>query len=300
MVSVFITTKDQREHVKQCIQSVVDQDYDRSFEITVLDDASQDDTVEIVRKAFADRVTVVTSPKSLGWFHLLLKACEAAREDIIIFFDPHCVAADPQWLRTIVASFESDPEISIVTGPLFKGNSFMAKLTGLTLEAAFLSHAKHKVHYVEDDNFAIKKKVLRGLLQKLPVDQIVNDSAGSALLAEELKRQGLSVLYEPRIGVFHISPDFKGYLRRFAQYSAQTSITIRQLDPSIRGAKWLKYPLLAACFFPSVRLLQDIKNVFRFRKELRLHFWETPILLTASAIGKVWYSAGLLKILSRQ
>ena len=300
MLSVIVTTKDQREYVSQCIRAIVDQHYDNVFEIIVIDDASEDDTVEVARKTFADRIKILTKPKSLGWFDSLARACEAAKEDILVFFDPHCVATDPHWLRTIVASFESGPEISIITGPLYKGNSFMAKLTGLTLEAAFLSHARHMVTYVEDDNFAIKKEVLRGLLQKLPTHHAVNDAAGSALLAEELKRQSLTVLYEPRIGVFHISPDFRGYLRRCANYSVQTSVTIRQIDPSIRGAKWLKYPLLAACIFPSVRFLQDIKNIFRFRKELQLRFWEYPLLLATSAIGKFWYSAGLLRTLARQ
>ena len=299
MVSVIITTKDQREYVSQCIQSVVNQNYDKDFEIIVIDDASQDDTVEIVRRTFADRVTIITKPKSFGWLDTLVKACEESKEDILAFFDPHCVA-EPHWLKTIVSCFETDPKLSILTGPLDKGETFMAKLTGLTLEAAFLSHARNEVHYIEDDNFTVKKEILRGLLKKLPVHQVVNDSAGSVLLAEELKRQSLTVLYEPQIGVFHISPNFKGYLRRCANYSVQTSIAIRQLDPSIRGTKWLKYPVLAACIFPSVRFLQDMKNVFRFRKELPLRFWELPVLLAASAIGKVWYSVGLLKTLARK
>ena len=298
MVSIIITTKDQSNYIEPCVQSLINQEYSKDFEIIVIDDASQDNTIAHVRK-FAEKVSIITKHKPLGWLNSLVKACEAAKGELLVFFDPHCVA-NAQWLDTIVSLFEKDKNLSILTGPAFHGNGFMQKIAALTFHAPFLPRKRKIIDYIFDDNFAIKKSTIIQLLKELPIEKNVNDGVGSTLLSSKIKQRHVPVLYEPRIEAFHISPNFYGYLSEWRYFSAETTIEIRLLDPSMRGAEWLKYKLLAAILYAMVRFMQDIFNSWRFRKELRVGFFELPALLMVVAIGKIWYCAGLITVLRKQ
>lgn len=296
MISIIITTKDQVSSVAGCIRSVLDQSYDGDREILVIDDGSRDRTVETVMEQFAEKVTVISKP-ALGWFDSLRRALENARGDLLVFFDPHCIAKNSEWLSTIASCFESDPELIILTGSLYKADDFMGKVSALTFQRNFLSQRRKWVHHLEDDHFAIRRDILKRLLDRMPVHELVGDTAGGVVLGAEIERQGLSVLYEPRISVFHESPDFLDYFLRCTNYSAPSSVMARRLDPAIRGAAWLKYPFLASAGFGVVKFFQDIKAIFHFRRLLRIRLWEIPPLLTVAAIGKICYAWGIWRVL---
>ncbi|VEN75005.1 hypothetical protein EPICR_50287 [Candidatus Desulfarcum epimagneticum] len=298
MVSVIVTTKNQEDDVEPCLLSVIRQDYDKDFEIIVIDDASRDHTVDIVKKKFKNRVRIIEKSKPRGWLDSLSRACETAKEDILIFFDPHCAAAGG-WLGSYVSCFESDPDVSVISGPLRHTGSFLHKLCLLTYESLFLPRQRRYVHYVENDNFAIKKNALKNLLPCLPINHAINASPGGALLSAEFKKQSITVLYEPGVAVLHQHhpKTFLNYLKHWASYSADTSVVIRKFNPSASGAQWLSHPLIAAMAFPCARFISDIRNIFRFKKELGVKTWQIPFFLLASAVGKLCYGWGLIAIL---
>ena len=294
MVTVTITVRNQREYVETCIESIVNQDFDRTFEIIAIDDASTDGSVDVIEQKFGSEVKIIKKASPSGWLDSLAKACKVTEKDILVFFDPHCKAR-PGWLRNIVGLFESNSKVSIVTGPSLHGETFMHKLSALTFHAGFLSQEKKFVDYIFDDNFAIKKSVLSELLKALPVDRNVNDGIGSVLISSKIKNNRLNVLYEPQVGVFHISLGFSEYLKEWSGFCAKTTIEARRLDPTIKGANWLKYAFLASFIYALARFTQDTVNIFRFRRELSIKLWEMPLLLLASAVGKLYYLLGMLK-----
>jgi len=60
-VSVCVVTYNQEKYIRQCLQSVVDQETDFDFEVIVADDCSTDDTRTIVRE-FAEKYPVKVRP----------------------------------------------------------------------------------------------------------------------------------------------------------------------------------------------------------------------------------------------
>lgn len=63
LVSIICTCKNNREYIRQCLESVLKQDYE-NFEFLIQDGASSDGTVEIIREYRDKRIKLVTTPDS--------------------------------------------------------------------------------------------------------------------------------------------------------------------------------------------------------------------------------------------
>lgn len=296
--SVIITTNEQADLVERCIDSVLNQDYQDGYEVIVVDDASNDGTIDLIKQKFGKNVSLITKTKKSGWLDSVTRAAKKAKSDILVLFDPHCIS-DTNWLSTIISIFEKKPELQVITGPANHGSRVMQKVSALTFHAPFISRKKRNIDYVFDDNFAIKKHTLLNLLNSLPVELNVTDGVGSTLLSSLLKKRQITVLYEPSIAVFHISLNFFEYLKEWREFCAETTIIVRKLDRTVKGSNWLRIPFFAAVLFPAARFYQDFTNIFRYRRELHLSILEIPFLLSIVLMGKLWYMIGLFGAFSK-
>ena len=63
LVSIICTCKNSKKYIRQCLESVLKQDYE-NFEFLIQDGASSDGTVEIIREYRDKRIKLVTKPDS--------------------------------------------------------------------------------------------------------------------------------------------------------------------------------------------------------------------------------------------
>ena len=84
-VSVIIPTYSGARLVGRAIQSVLDQTY-QDFEIIVVDDASTDETEEVVGKFADDRINYIQHEKNEGGSSSCNTGIKAAREKFIVHF----------------------------------------------------------------------------------------------------------------------------------------------------------------------------------------------------------------------
>lgn len=82
-VSVIIPVFNCEKFIGECIESVLKQTY-RDFEIIVIDGGSTDNTLDEIRK-FADKVTLIKSPKGIPYQHNI--GIKAAKGKYIAFLD---------------------------------------------------------------------------------------------------------------------------------------------------------------------------------------------------------------------
>jgi len=66
-VSVIIVNYNTKDLTIQAINSVIEKTEDVSYEIIVVDNASQDDSVEVLKNEFADKIILVESKENLGF-----------------------------------------------------------------------------------------------------------------------------------------------------------------------------------------------------------------------------------------
>jgi glycosyltransferase involved in cell wall biosynthesis len=115
MVSISIITavRNAAAAVPHTLRSIAAQDYP-DYEHVVVDGASTDDTVEIVRMSGSRKLNLI-SERDTGIYDAFNKGVRLARCDVIGFLNAGDTYASPQSLSRIAGAF-SDPQIDAVFG----------------------------------------------------------------------------------------------------------------------------------------------------------------------------------------
>jgi glycosyltransferase involved in cell wall biosynthesis len=146
-VSVCVITYNQEKYIRQCLQSIVDQETNFDFEIIVGEDYSTDGTRAIV-KEFEDRYPGIIKPiyqaKNIdGGSHNFLTVHAAAIGEYIAHIDgdDYCL---PGKLKAQVALLDKDPQCSIV----------FHRLLGMKPSGALVEGALLNIKNIEEYKFS--------------------------------------------------------------------------------------------------------------------------------------------------
>lgn len=120
LVSVVIPAYGQAGFVAQAIQSVLEQSY-AHFELIIVDDASPDNTSEIVRKFTDPRVRLIVHRENRGLPAARNTGIRNSKGEIIAFLDADDMF-HPAKLRCHVDFLEKHPEIAVSYNPRFELN----------------------------------------------------------------------------------------------------------------------------------------------------------------------------------
>lgn len=121
-ISIVIAARNESKQIEACLSSLLKQDYPATlFDITVVDDFSEDDTANKVRSLNAGNVQLIALKDHVADRSAIRsfkkKALEIAiahtRGELIITTDADCIA-DPLWLRTMAAKYEQTQAKMIV------------------------------------------------------------------------------------------------------------------------------------------------------------------------------------------
>lgn len=119
---VIIPVRNEEENIRECIASILKQNYPHDFyRIIVVDDHSTDNTVSIIRSIAEKRLTVLTLPVGLSGKKLAIKFAVQfidEAETVLFLTDGDCVWS-PQVLMEHAASYEENSQIKMVAGQIF-------------------------------------------------------------------------------------------------------------------------------------------------------------------------------------
>jgi GT2 family glycosyltransferase len=162
-VSVIIPTFNRKNHLKNCLRSLLEINYPEfKLEIIVVDGSSTDGTIEMVRthfknvKLIIERRPGVSYPRNTGG--------DAAQGEIISFTDDDCIV-DKEWLKCLVQAFQ-DGRVSAAGGPvsLLHPDLVPPKFAGSpTLGLFSLGNKECATDLLITANFAVRKEVFRTL-----------------------------------------------------------------------------------------------------------------------------------------
>lgn len=116
-VAVTIVTYNSERYIRQCIESVLAQDYSH-VQLVLLDNASSDGSAAIIRE-YETRAVVVFNRVNNGFSGGQNQAIGAVDSDWVLALNPD-VRLMPNFIRTTVASGESDPSTGTVCGKLLQ------------------------------------------------------------------------------------------------------------------------------------------------------------------------------------
>jgi len=130
LASVIVVCWNSADVLARCLDQLFAQDY-ANYEIVVVDDGSQDHTLEVAEEASSrGQMTLVRSPRNRGCAHARNLGLRQAKGEIVAFIDADGFAA-PSWLGHIVDAFDADPTIGGVASTVFfEGNPLVINGAG--------------------------------------------------------------------------------------------------------------------------------------------------------------------------
>jgi len=221
--SIIITSYNNSHNLEQCLNSLINQDYDRNLidlEIIIVDSGSTDNSVEILNR-YKDKIRIILKP-----FHLSRLSPAVARNigvqnskgDILIFSDSDCIFP-PNWVKDMSASFRDhqidcvignrEPDIGKGWGTFIRRYDFILYSNKFQISKPILINKKSLqkgVPFVplSGNNFAIKKEVLNKLGG---MKTVFKRPAGEDIMLEiDLIKNGYNILFNPQDKVVHFHP----------------------------------------------------------------------------------------------
>lgn len=129
-VSVIICAKDEEENLKKNLPVVLEQMYP-DFEVIVVNDASFDDTEEVLaemklkypnlRSTYVPENAKFIDSKKFA----LTLGIKAAKNDVLVFTDADCKPTSKDWLNNIVRHFDTNTDIVIGYAPYIHRKSLL-------------------------------------------------------------------------------------------------------------------------------------------------------------------------------
>jgi GT2 family glycosyltransferase len=117
-ISVVIPTRNRAGLVGEALASIVERPARTSFEVVVIDNASEDDTADVLRRwATRDRRVRVVREEEVGASPALIAGMRAAEGSLLLFTDDD-VVAEPGWVDAYAEFFGRRPQASIAGGPI--------------------------------------------------------------------------------------------------------------------------------------------------------------------------------------
>jgi cellulose synthase/poly-beta-1,6-N-acetylglucosamine synthase-like glycosyltransferase len=130
-VSVIICAKNEAENLKHLLPFVLQQQYSK-FEVVVVNDASTDDTQQVLvelQKQFSYLVIVSNQSRNLkGKRNALLKGIHAASNEWLVLTDADCKPTSDLWLQYITKPLRQGKEIAVSYSPYRFENGFLNTL----------------------------------------------------------------------------------------------------------------------------------------------------------------------------
>lgn len=167
-VSVIICAKNEAENLKTFLPSIFNQDY-HDFEVVLINDASNDDTLEIMEHFEKQHSNVkVVDVKNVEAFwgnkkYALTLGIKASTNDYLLFTDADCEPVSKSWIKEMTSHFTNSNQIVLGYGAYQKiKKSFLNKLLRfetLVTATQYFSFAKVGIPYMGvGRNLAYAKK----------------------------------------------------------------------------------------------------------------------------------------------
>jgi len=155
-VSVIIYAKNDAEHLQKNLPFLIEQDY-QDFEIILVNDTSNDDTLEVMEqfKAKFNRIKIVNvKPIEAFWGskkYALTLGIKAASHDFLILTDPECNPASRFWIQEMSSHFSNTKHLVLghISFNKQKYNLFnkLVRFENLINAIQYLSFAKLGIPY---------------------------------------------------------------------------------------------------------------------------------------------------------
>ncbi len=286
MISIIIPSYNSENTIRDCLDSVLQQQYVKEYEV-ILVDSSIDETPTLVTEFYpAVRMIHLNQKTDPGTARNL--GIQASSGDVIAFIDSDCVAAQ-DWLERIMNAYDS--RYNIVGGVVANGNPSddMVGWAGYLAEfREFLPGLpKKEVNHIPTCNISYK----RSIFEKYGYFQGKYYPQEDLIFNHNITRQGERILRDPSIIVSHRHrsglKEFLNHQKRIGEITAKV-IAITGLE----GSFLAKHYVFATLFLPilfTVKFIRTVKTFLKCQPEAIIH---RPVVLIPFTLGLAYWTMG--------
>lgn len=194
-VSVIVRARNEEKWIRHCLEAVLGQKHS-SFEIIVIDNSSQDKTVEIASRFVGVRVLSLTEyapGRALNF------GVEQALGEKIAFISAHCIPIDQFWLERLEEAFALAERVAGVYGRQWPMRSSSANTVS---DLTNLFGPEVRVQEKDPLFHNANSMILKSMWGEQPFDSSVKNFE-DRLWAQQVLDRGWRLVYQPSAGVFH-------------------------------------------------------------------------------------------------
>lgn len=115
-VSIFVSSWNDKNHLKNCLDSIFKNNY-KNFEIIIVDNGSSDGSVEFI-KGFKGKVRAIFNKNNLGLIKATNQGALIANGDFILFLAQDNVI-DKNMIKNLLELFKKDKNIGIISPKIY-------------------------------------------------------------------------------------------------------------------------------------------------------------------------------------
>lgn len=112
MISIVTASYNYEEFIGETISSVLNQTY-QNWEMIIIDDCSNDGSVDIIKSFQDERIKLFTNPRNLGLAKTVQKGIEKATGDWIVFLESDDILK-PDYLEKKVKIINKNPDVNLI------------------------------------------------------------------------------------------------------------------------------------------------------------------------------------------
>jgi glycosyltransferase involved in cell wall biosynthesis len=117
-ISAIICTHNRDRYLGAAIDSLLEQNFPGSFEVIVIDNASEDNTRQVVETRETDPRLKYIYESTLGLSVARNRGAKEANGEIFAYLDDDAVAS-PQWLGVLYEAYQNNPKLAIAGGKVY-------------------------------------------------------------------------------------------------------------------------------------------------------------------------------------
>lgn len=226
LVSIIIPCRNEEGFIKDCLDSILTQDFNKeNLEVLVIDGMSDDRTREIVKNSSREHplVKLIDNPEKVTPKGMNL-GVKSSKGDVIIFLNSHSTL-DREFLKWTIYYLKNKPEVMAVGGrsiTITKGERNISKTITLVLDSVFGSggiryRQRKKEGFIKDTlPFAAYRRDFFKKVGYMDEDLLRGQDAELNL---RILKLGGKIYFSPKIKSYlHARSSLKKFLRQQFQY----------------------------------------------------------------------------------
>ena len=210
-VSIVIPVYNQFDYTWHCLESILNNSEDCTYEVIIANDCSIDLTTRL--EEIVSGVHMITNQKNLRFLLNCNHAAESAKGEYILFLN-NDTQVQPGWLKPLISLMEKDSSVGMVGSKLLYPDGYLQEAGGiLWKDGSAWNYGNrqnpedsefnyvHETDYISGAAIMIRSslwKKIGGFDQRF-VPAYCEDSD----LAFEVRRHGYKVMYQPKSVVVH-------------------------------------------------------------------------------------------------